>query len=249
MASKHSNKGNGALDLAWVKIQNGLQQEAEGHKLWMEGTLELINILDDARKHLDSDQEFGKWLTDNGYGEIRITRHDRSALLNMALDPNVTREVLAQTHRRSWRLIWEEEVKLKLPNVGQPPDAQKTEEAPTISRRPKKAKGAKTVEQEQENEWSADNRKWGSEVEVVANNAIRVAAFLKRCTPEKWRQLVLDVDPSLGARVRSVSEAWRELADALDEPLEKEANTLIQESRVKTTPATRPSRPAQTSAS
>jgi hypothetical protein len=59
------------LDLAWGKIQNALQQEAEGRKLWIEGTLELINILDDARKRLGSDQAFGTWLTDNGYGEYR----------------------------------------------------------------------------------------------------------------------------------------------------------------------------------
>ena len=85
-------------------------------------------------------------------------------------------------------------------------------------------------------------------MEIIANNAKRVAAFLKRRTPEQRQRLVLDVDPSLGATVRSVSEEWRELADDLDEPLEKEADTLIQESRVKTTPATRPARPVQTSA-
>src|SRR6516162_3565685 len=72
------------LDLAWVKIQDAIQREAEGKKLWIEGTLELINILDDARKRLGSDQAFGKWLTENDYGENRITRHDRAALLNMA---------------------------------------------------------------------------------------------------------------------------------------------------------------------
>src|SRR5262249_56155539 len=86
------------LDLAWVKIQNALQQEAEGHKLWIEGTLELINILDDARKRLGSDQAFGAWLADSGYGD-RITRHDRSALLNMALHPNPTLAVLKDTPR------------------------------------------------------------------------------------------------------------------------------------------------------
>src|SRR5262245_21764996 len=88
------------LDLAWVKIENGVQQEAEGRKLWIEGTLELISILDDARKRLGSDQAFGTWLTENGYGN-RITRHDRAALLNMALNLNVTRVVLEQTDRRS----------------------------------------------------------------------------------------------------------------------------------------------------
>ena len=115
-ASKPDGKSN--LDLAWVKIQNGRQQETEGKRLWIEGTLELISILDDARKRLGSDQAFGTWLSDNGYGENRITRHDRSALLNMAADLNVTREVLAQTHRRSWRHIWEEEVQSRCPTRG-----------------------------------------------------------------------------------------------------------------------------------
>src|SRR5262249_62164248 len=90
------------LDLAWGKIQDALQQEAEGHNLWIEGTLELINILDDARKRFPSDQAFGTCLTDNGYGD-RITPNDRRALLNMAEYPQRTREVLNQTHRRSWR--------------------------------------------------------------------------------------------------------------------------------------------------
>src|SRR6516225_2667888 len=110
------------LDLAWEKVQSAIRQEAEGRKLWIEGTLELINILDDARNRLGSDQAFGTWLTDNGYDENLITRHDRSALLNMALDLNLTREVLEQTHRRSWRHIWEEEVQPRLPHAGQPPD-------------------------------------------------------------------------------------------------------------------------------
>src|SRR5262245_66101365 len=112
------------LDHAWVKIQDALQQEAEGHKLWVDGTLELINILDDARKRLGSDQAFGTWLTDNGYDENRITRHDRSALLNMALDLNVTREVLEQTNRRSWQLIWQEDIKPPLPSDRQPQDGE-----------------------------------------------------------------------------------------------------------------------------
>jgi hypothetical protein len=42
------------LDRAWVKIENARKQEAEGRKLWIEGPLELINILDDARKRLGS---------------------------------------------------------------------------------------------------------------------------------------------------------------------------------------------------
>jgi NADH dehydrogenase/NADH:ubiquinone oxidoreductase subunit G len=125
-----------------------------------------------------------------------------------------------------------------------------TEPTPVATSTPAKAAKAKgpkkTASEEQENEWSADNREWERQVVVIVNNAKRVAAFRKRCTPEQWHRLVLDVEPSLGATVRSGSEELRELADALDEPLEKEADTLIQESRIKTTPATRPSRPVQT---
>jgi hypothetical protein len=121
------------LDAAWAKIQDGRQQEDAGKKLWIEGTLELVSILDEARKSLGSDQAFGAWLTENGYGEDRITRHDRAALLNMALHLQLTREVLQQTNRRSWRYIWEEEVQPRLPYVGQPADATSSATpAPTL---------------------------------------------------------------------------------------------------------------------
>src|SRR5262245_24343474 len=153
------------LDLVWVKIQNALQQETEGRKLWIAGTLELIDILGDARNRLGSDQAFGTWLTDNGYGETRITRQDRSALLNMAEHPNVTREVLQQTHRRSWRLIWEEEIqpRSRLPSGGQPADGENPEANPANNseqtagekkptRRPRKGNGKKKPKEE----WGKD---------------------------------------------------------------------------------------------
>jgi hypothetical protein len=127
------------LDLAWGKIQNGLQQEAQGYKLWIEGTLELINIPHDARQCHASDQAFGKRLTDSGYGENRIKRHERSALLNMAEHPDLTRKVLEQTHSRSWQLIWRDEIRPRLPNARQPTDGEEPEAA---TRRSKK-NGAK----------------------------------------------------------------------------------------------------------
>jgi hypothetical protein len=116
-----------SLDRAWAKVQ-------ESNNLWIEGTLELINILHYARERFGSDQDFGKWLTAKGYSEDRLPRHHRQALLNMALDLEVTREVLAQTERRSWRYIWELEIQPKLeeaqlPYVGQPADSTTPEEA------------------------------------------------------------------------------------------------------------------------
>ncbi len=161
-----------SLDLAWVKIQTGLKRMKDGHNLWIAGTLELIKIFDDARKRLGSDQAFGKWLTDNGYGEDRITRHDRSALLNMALNLNITYLALAQTHRSSWRHIWEKEVQPRLPHTGQPadgkstkevpadqPDGESTKEARAVTRRPKKNGRTETGKQGAEARSTPEHRR------------------------------------------------------------------------------------------
>jgi hypothetical protein len=108
------------LARAWDKTQTGLKQETAGRALWVEGTMELVQVLDEARKEHPSDQEFGGWLSSKGYGEDRISSQDRAALLNMALNLDLTREILKQTIRRSWRLIWEEEIQPRLPSAGQP---------------------------------------------------------------------------------------------------------------------------------
>jgi hypothetical protein len=230
------------LDLAWLKIENGLQQEAEGRKLWIEGTLELINNLDDARKRL-GDQAFGKWLTNNGYGEDRITRHDRSALLNMALHLNVTREVLEQTHRRSWRLIWEEEIQPRLPSDGQPTDAEKPKapdgkepKAPT--RRPKRSKGAKnTANGKHADEWSGDRKAFFSKGRVTAHDAIALKNTVLQCTTEQERNLRMDMEPSWLELIGQAIDALSFVLDRFNAPLDAETKKLIREGRVRTTPA------------
>jgi hypothetical protein len=231
------------LDLAWMKIEKGAQQEAEGRKLWIEGTLELINILDDARNRLGSDQAFGTWLTDNGYDENLITRHDRSALLNMALDLNLTREVLEQTHRRSWRHIWEEEVQPRLPHAGQPPDAKGPEEASATTRRPRRANGAKKTREE----WSKDLSSFFSDGLEAANKAIAVKNSIQQCTPEKKASLQRDVTPVWLEKIKQGGEALAWIRDWANGALEDEADTLIQKGRVRRTPP-RASAPVQPSA-
>ena len=116
-----------SLDLAWEKV-------TKGSELWIEGTLELINILDFARKRHASDQAFGAWLDEAGYRD-KISRDDRQALLNMARLDDV-RAVLENTHRRSWQLIWREDVQGRLRSATQPAPgeqaagAEKATEAP-----------------------------------------------------------------------------------------------------------------------
>jgi hypothetical protein len=173
-------------------------------------------------------------LTDNGYGE-RITRHDRSALLNMALNLDVTRDVLQQTIRRSWRLIWEEEVRPRLPTAGQPTDAEKPEapeDKPT--RRPKKANGKKRKPKEQ---WSGDSKRFFADGLVIFNNAIAMKKTALQCTPEQRRKLQGEVDSFWLDKSGEGIEALVWLRDWLNGALEEKAKKLMREGRVRTTPA------------
>ena len=211
--------------------------------------------MDDARKRLGSDQAFGAWLNEAGYGE-RITRQDRAALLNMAEHLGRTREILARTSRWSWRLIWEEEIQPGLPSVGQPASGEpangtdKTpEKAPVANptRRPKKTKGAKKPGNEPE--WLQDTRGWfGNQVDSI-NAVIReVTAVMEKCKDDEQHK-----------KLRKIVEPWL-LLDALrkgvetcekfDEwlALDAAADAEIEKGRVKTTPARRTSRSIQASA-
>jgi hypothetical protein len=251
-ASMPDGKSN--LDHAWAKIENGLQRETEGKKLWIEGTLELVGILDEARKRLGSDQEFGTWLADSGYGEERITRHERAALLNMALNLDVTREVLEQTTRRSWRLIWEEEIQLRLPNGGQPPDPSEPKapngseapdgeelKAPTRRPRTRRAHGS-AINNEQ---WSGDLNRFLKDALVIARNAIALKRPVLESTPETLRELQEQASTLLLEQLDEASEALAYVRARLDGSLEEKAEQLIQKGRVRTTPTRRASVPNQ----
>jgi hypothetical protein len=226
------------IDLAWGKIIDGKQQEEKGRELWLEGAIELIGLLQDARERFSSDQAFGKWLTDSGYGEDRITRQDRAALLNMAEHPDLTREVLEQTHRRSWRHIWEKEVQPRLPHVGQPADAETPEETPTVTRRPKSKRPQKP-------EWSEDLGSFFSDGLEAANRAIAIATSIKQMTPEQDGSVQKKVTPAWLEKMEQASEAFAVICDWANGSLEKEADALIQQGRIVKTPARRASKPIQ----
>jgi hypothetical protein len=234
------------LDRAWEKVQDALHQEAEGNNLWIEGTLELIKILDDARKRLGPDQEFGKWLTENSYGEDRLKRNDRQALQNMALDLAVTREVLAQTHRRSWRLIWEQEIQPRLHSPVQPPDleAPKEEQPPaseapqdgqpagdeTKTRRPRKRNG--TRNQPPKEEWGKDLNAFLSDSLLTANAFIRIKKGIQGCKPEKQAELKKKVTPKWLDEIAEGRKAVTWIYDWANGLLDEEADKHIQEGRV-----------------
>jgi hypothetical protein len=217
------------LDLAWGKIESG-------NKLWLEGAIELINTLYDARQHFPADQEFGKWLDGNGYGEERITRNDRAALLNMALNLDVTREVLAETHRRSWRLIWEEEIQPRLHSPVQP-----------NSQRPKKNGAKRKANRVQKPEGLRNIEGWYRDQVATVNAVINeLNNTMDKCDPEQRKQLAA-LDPSLLLdAAQNLETKSAEFADWVDAPLAKAADELQQQGgRVVVTPD--PNKPIQPS--
>jgi hypothetical protein len=102
---------------AWDKTQHGRQE-------WIEGTLELAAVLAEERKAIPADQAFCSWLERNGLDK-KPSHQDRAALIGMATDFAVTREVLEKTDRSSWRHIWENELRKRFTHVGKPRPATK----------------------------------------------------------------------------------------------------------------------------
>jgi hypothetical protein len=199
-----------ALDLAWAKVQSALEGEAECRARWKEGTHELINILGDARKRLGSDQAFGAWLTEAGYGEDRISRDDRSALLNMALHHDLTRKTLEETTRRSWRLIWLEEIQPRLRSAAQPVSGEQANDGSdkATTQRPKK-KRRKTDNKEQKPEWFTDNRGWFNEQVESINAVVReLKEVMKKCTPEQHAKLHMTAEPKLLLGFSAENQKW-----------------------------------------
>jgi hypothetical protein len=184
----------------------------------------------------------GSGLTENGYGEDRITRHDRTALLNMALHPERTREVLNQTHRRSWRLIWEEEIRpARLPSGGQPADGEGPEANPANNsegekkptRRPRKGNGKKKPKEE----WGKDLKEFLSDGLLAANALIRIKDSIQQCTPEKQAELKKQkVTSEWSDKIDEGSKAGAWICDWANGLLEEEADALEQPGRVVRTP-------------
>ena len=60
--------------------------------------------------HQNDNNAFNVWLNDNELAEDLISKDDRAALIGMAEHPEIAERVLATTQRRSWQLIWREEI-------------------------------------------------------------------------------------------------------------------------------------------
>jgi len=160
----------------------------------------------------------------------------------MAEHLNVTREVLEQTHRRSWRLIWEEEIQPRLPTAGQPADSDSPEANPTNNsegerkptRRPRRGNGTKKPKEE----WGKDLKDFLSDGLLAANALIRIKNSICDCTPEKRAKLLEEkVTPEWSDKIDEGSKAGRWICDWANRLLEEEADALEQQGRVVRTPA------------
>jgi hypothetical protein len=104
------------------RIRMAYERTQKGKQEWIEGTIELAVALAEARGRYPADRNFAHWLVENDLDEIG--KNDRSALIGMAMHLDITRRVLQETERLSWRYIWEEEVEprisFQVPYVGKP---------------------------------------------------------------------------------------------------------------------------------
>jgi hypothetical protein len=90
------------IDAAYERAQHGREE-------WIEGTLDLAQAFADARARFPSNNEFGAWCGRNGHDHV--SHQDRAALISMAENLPLARIVLEETERRSWQLIWAQEMK------------------------------------------------------------------------------------------------------------------------------------------
>jgi hypothetical protein len=114
-------------------------------KTWATTTLDLAVKLKAARDWVgDDDTAFGQILEGNEWedrnGKPLVSRHDRAALIKMGEFPEIAREVLATTDRRSPQYIWSHEIKPKAeppPPPPPPPDlALRKDRPPTVQAAP-----------------------------------------------------------------------------------------------------------------
>jgi hypothetical protein len=93
-----------------ISLRRALDGLRRADHRWVEAVMTLATELAAARQECgDDDTAFGGWLDENDFDDLD---HDtRAALIHMAAHPDVSRYGLAQTRRRSIRLIWEREIR------------------------------------------------------------------------------------------------------------------------------------------
>jgi len=99
------------LDRIADQVRAAYERALAAEKEWIAATIELAEKLAAARARFKANRQFNHWLVENC--EF-LPRNDRAALIGMGRNLELTRTVLATTHRRSWRLIWEDQIQPQL---------------------------------------------------------------------------------------------------------------------------------------
>jgi hypothetical protein len=95
-----------------VRVRRAIDEWYQASEQWIEKTLTLALELKEARDECGGDDRaFGHWLVDN---DCEITKDDRMALIAMAENVELSRDVLQGTERRSVRYIWLDEIKPRI---------------------------------------------------------------------------------------------------------------------------------------
>ena len=92
------------------RVRAGHQRAERGGQEWIEGVLEMASAMHEARDRFQNDdRRLGIWTIEN---EIDFfNQDDRNALVNMGAHLELARIVLEEARRRSFQLIWREEMK------------------------------------------------------------------------------------------------------------------------------------------
>lgn len=101
---------SGELDVVADQIRSWKEKAEQTRIDWIDATMHIAELMVKAREHFPSDTLFGKWLVEQN---INYNTHDRTALIHFGYEPEIARKVLEETDRRSYKWIWEVEVKPK----------------------------------------------------------------------------------------------------------------------------------------
>jgi hypothetical protein len=113
--------GHNRLDFIKRRMIAGHDRLEKGGAEWIEGSLELAAALLDGREAMPADIGFSQWLKQNQLDFYN--KNDRSALIGLASDLSLARQILGKTTSRSYQIIWHEN-KTRFPSVGKPPKRQ-----------------------------------------------------------------------------------------------------------------------------
>lgn len=136
------------LDEVADSIRDGFNKIDQSFGLFAEGTLQIGRALLIAKNLHPDNQSFGRWIGRNKFD--RLDAHTRAALMNMARHEEISRQVLLETDRRSWRLLWEHEIQFKIPMERWPEPPPRKEPTTTENDSSRYGNAATTADSEPE---------------------------------------------------------------------------------------------------